>query len=338
MGPRIAPASESIHEMGRKPLVGVLRDLGGRVTDVLGLGGADPTGVTDSTATIQAAIDGLPATGGIVFIPPGTYKITSTLTIGNGTSLLASTRSSVTLVGAGRGQSAAEVTPIAAATKLVWAGAAGGTMLSVNGPISAVVLSDFMLDCADLAATGLQLNHPFDSDFSRISTLRYTGFAYKITAHPAPVNCVIGANGNQWTSVRALEKSGASAAGIQIGPADRVGATILNVAQNAFSNCHFSSAAGQPSIELRFTDQLTFTNCVTGDGVGLLVSPPPLDTNFPNTCAFYNCAIIGDVSGAGWTGTHKLLFMPFPKGDGEATPAQNFAMGLTSDGTWFGGI
>src|SRR5690349_16700033 len=42
-------------------------------------GGADPTGVADSTAAIQAAMNALPSSGGIVFFPPGTYKITSPL-------------------------------------------------------------------------------------------------------------------------------------------------------------------------------------------------------------------------------------------------------------------
>jgi pectate lyase-like protein len=42
-------------------------------------GGADPTGVSDSTAAIQAAITNLPS-GGIVYFPAGTYKVSSTLT------------------------------------------------------------------------------------------------------------------------------------------------------------------------------------------------------------------------------------------------------------------
>jgi hypothetical protein len=42
--------------------------------------GADPSGATDSTAAIQKAINALPATGGVVYLPAGTYKVTSTLT------------------------------------------------------------------------------------------------------------------------------------------------------------------------------------------------------------------------------------------------------------------
>lgn len=39
--------------------------------------GADPTGVRDSTGNFQAAIDSLPANGGTVYIPSGTYLIST---------------------------------------------------------------------------------------------------------------------------------------------------------------------------------------------------------------------------------------------------------------------
>src|SRR5690242_1712924 len=55
-------------------------------------GGADPAGVSNSAPAIQAAMNALPASGGIVFLPPGTYKITSPL---------APTISRTRLVGAG---------------------------------------------------------------------------------------------------------------------------------------------------------------------------------------------------------------------------------------------
>lgn len=44
--------------------------------------GADPTGVADSKAAIQAAIDAAAASGGTVYIPPGQYKLNSGLTVG----------------------------------------------------------------------------------------------------------------------------------------------------------------------------------------------------------------------------------------------------------------
>lgn len=42
--------------------------------------GADPTGASDSAPAIQAAINALPSTGGVVYLPAGTYKVASTVT------------------------------------------------------------------------------------------------------------------------------------------------------------------------------------------------------------------------------------------------------------------
>ena len=41
--------------------------------------GADPTGASDSTAKIQAAIDALPSTGGTVYLPPGVFLVSTLL-------------------------------------------------------------------------------------------------------------------------------------------------------------------------------------------------------------------------------------------------------------------
>lgn len=51
-------------------------------------------GTTDDTAAIQAALDSLPVTGGIVYLPPGKYEISSTLLI---------TQDNTTLIGSGAG-------------------------------------------------------------------------------------------------------------------------------------------------------------------------------------------------------------------------------------------
>lgn len=59
--------------------------------------GADPSGATSSATAFQAAHDALPATGGTIFIPPGTYLGPTNA------SLLTPTKSGVRLVGAGRG-------------------------------------------------------------------------------------------------------------------------------------------------------------------------------------------------------------------------------------------
>ena len=60
--------------------------------DVVQAAGADPAGLEDSTAAIQAAIDGLGEGGGVVWFPAGLYRITGTLSI---------TQSGVVLAGEG---------------------------------------------------------------------------------------------------------------------------------------------------------------------------------------------------------------------------------------------
>lgn len=49
--------------------------------------GAIGDGSTDDTAAIQAAINALPASGGCVFVPPGTYSISSSLSLSEGAEL-----------------------------------------------------------------------------------------------------------------------------------------------------------------------------------------------------------------------------------------------------------
>lgn len=83
----------------------------GAVVNVLDYG-ADPTGVADSTAAIQAAIDFFASGRGTVFIPIGTFKITSTITVA---------QDRVHLVGAGSW-----------ATQLLFAPTANGTCLKLS--------------------------------------------------------------------------------------------------------------------------------------------------------------------------------------------------------------
>lgn len=59
---------------------------------------ADPTGATDSTAAIQAAIDAVPASGGIVYLPAGTYKVAP---VGTNGAALRINKNKVVLRGAG---------------------------------------------------------------------------------------------------------------------------------------------------------------------------------------------------------------------------------------------
>ena len=123
------------------------RMIDGSVANVLDFG-ADPTGSIDSQSAIQAAIDsGKPA-----YLPSGTYRVDSTLTIGT------------------RGKGLIGASPIrrdyAAASKIVYQGAAGSQTPVILMGANAVganpsvdctsnVLQNLYIDCNDLAGFGV---------------------------------------------------------------------------------------------------------------------------------------------------------------------------------------
>lgn len=80
--------------------------------------GAVGDGVTDDTAAIQAAIDSLPGTGGVVFFNPGTYLISSTLTASTGVLLNGQNRTDLSANTNGSGTVASRPT-------ILWGGGAG---------------------------------------------------------------------------------------------------------------------------------------------------------------------------------------------------------------------
>lgn len=86
--------------------------------DVVGKG-ADPTGSADSTTAIQNALNAVPATGGIVYFPPGVYKVSATLF----------PKSNTKLWGVWGGKLDGSAVPQVGSC-LLWVGAAGGTCLS----------------------------------------------------------------------------------------------------------------------------------------------------------------------------------------------------------------
>jgi hypothetical protein len=63
--------------------------------------GATGNGTTDDTAAIQLAINSLPAGGGCVFVPSGTYKVSSALTLSEGAQLVGTGSGSILRADAG---------------------------------------------------------------------------------------------------------------------------------------------------------------------------------------------------------------------------------------------
>lgn len=116
---------------------------------------ADPTGTNDSTSAIQAAINALPAAGGDVVFPCGTYKVSSTLALGNGTASTASTTYGMVLRGVGNSRLQTRYAGFASTpcVKILWAGTGSGGVISVNGPLQGWGLQNLYIDCNSVASS-----------------------------------------------------------------------------------------------------------------------------------------------------------------------------------------
>lgn len=113
--------------------------------------GAKGDGVTDDTAAIQRAIDAAAVAGATVQFDAKRYRITETLTVGDGSSSAVSTYGGVRLLGRGQpllpSQFLGGYPPATArGTRLVWAGPRGGTMLAIRGPLQGWGVSDVFFD------------------------------------------------------------------------------------------------------------------------------------------------------------------------------------------------
>jgi len=113
---------------------------------------ADRTGASDAAAAIQAAIDAAEVRGaGIVYLPPGTYLVNSTLTV---------SKTGIQIVGAGSGSQ--ESSNADHVTVLKWGGGAAPLLDFGDGGTTTVFackVRDLSLDGQDVAnSIGIRLN------------------------------------------------------------------------------------------------------------------------------------------------------------------------------------
>jgi Pectate lyase superfamily protein len=283
--------------------------------------GAVGDGSTDDTTAIQNAINAAASAGGRVEFKPGNYKITSTLTVGNGTSTSVSTQNNVTLVGiggSGLGSSAATLT---------WAGSSGGTMVTFNGPITGCGVQNIRFDCASLANTGLNLVHVQRSYFANVEVAGNKAFGIILTAYASGSGATDGANGNTFTNV-SVTSTQTGSGGIIIG--DATAGSGLDVAQNVFINLRTrfdGAASGTVGVKLQFCDYLTFSGLLTAAHTGLSIAPPSGSTAFPSSITLLHPAITALSGGASiavsgtWAPSSYPLMLGFHTDDGETIPS-----------------
>lgn len=163
--------------------------------------GAVADGVTDDAAAINAAIAVVVAQGGgTVYVPPGTYKISSTIYVGY---------SDVRLIGAGRGDFHYTAPYYVSATTLTWAGTAGGTMVQFAPAgtqwISGNCFEGIYLRGNLVADTGISVYSSFGGRYivagdSFTTRLMITGCASGVTETADCMQNYIEVRGNQGVS------------------------------------------------------------------------------------------------------------------------------------------
>lgn len=117
------------------------------VRDTAFSGGALLNGVADDTNAIQAALDAVPTTGGIVFVPAGRAKISATLLVKN---------DNITLLGAGCGERVSN-TQVGQGTRFEPTSAVTGAAIRVqrvanDRPVLGVLMKDFTIDGQSLGS------------------------------------------------------------------------------------------------------------------------------------------------------------------------------------------
>lgn len=218
--------------------------------------GAVGDGVADDTTAIQAAISAVAsAGGGTVFIPPGSFKISSTLSI---------TRANILLSGAG-GDISHDVGTNggSASTTILWAGVAGGTMVRFASPTGASAqkqsgggLTNVFLQCAGSAAVGLEIYSWNSGVFQNIGVVNPTlagidmGVVSTLGEARDPQN-----NYLAQISIRCLEDGGTSANGLRLS-----GDATANTSLNLFEQIDVIYLNGAAYL-LRNSDNNLFIRC-----------------------------------------------------------------------------
>jgi hypothetical protein len=301
-------------------------------------------GVADDTAAIQAAIDYAESFGGgfALRLPIGQYKITSTLTIN---------KANIVLAGAGGDQPHDAGSGVSAATKFLWYGAAGGTVVEFKTPygvshskIGGVGLTDLTIDCRGIAAIGLRLDSVYGGIFRRIYVRDATQNAYYVTCGVTGTDIPEAAD-TQFCSFdnctfRLIDSVGVqSANGFFL-----TGSSNANTSINRFEYCGGQHINGTAFL-LENADNNVFVRCSgfrpSGTGYGFDFKAPTSggfvggDSNHLFNCGWpaTNGAIVrATADGA----SHRNTFYGFDNLNGSQTPVFESSGGNTARGFWLG--
>lgn len=269
--------------------------------------GALGDGVTDDTTAIQNAINAVAALGGgVVFFPPGAYKITATLTLAD--------KRGVVLRGSG-GSNEPYSAALNIGTRLLWYGAAGGTMVSTGATAAATEygrnqgVEDMTLNGRDLAGTGLLITSGWFGSYRRLHITTCTTVHLDITTIPVSASIGEDSQFNLFEQVSTRPSAGASAnaIGVRLDSGATPQATQGNTSLNDFIDCFFGHYNGvgvqiKDADSNRFLSLTTHSNSGTGIGVELCGSAV-VNYGYARSNIFYNIDPTGSSGGIVARGT-----------------------------------
>ena len=249
--------------------------------------GAVGDGVTDDTAAIQNAINYTGSKlGGTILLPAGSYKITSTLSC---------LYPNILFVGDGSDEPHNIGTQgAAAATKLVWAGASGGTMLNIGsvngvnnvkysgGGVRSIYFDSGCTTNGTGASYGIDLVSFNEGVFENVMFREFQDYGIRVRCitqlwdardpqHNRFINCWSRNFVNQSGGLFLLEGD----TGMYSGTGSGGTYTLANVSLNHFENCGAQFYNGI-AFNIKNSDHNFFINCranriATGTGQGIVL-------------------------------------------------------------------
>ena len=161
---------------------------------------ADPTGVADSTSAINAAISALPASGGVVYFPAGTYKLSGVLTVGSGvtlrgdgpqTSILHQTSTSANVIFVT--EASTYVTDVTIEDLQVL-GPSTGTGVGIYGSADADAAAIFRLKIANVVVTsmggnGIEIHNPVLTVLEQVQSSFNNAKGFYLLGVPTGTSC-----------------------------------------------------------------------------------------------------------------------------------------------------
>ncbi len=297
--------------------------------------------VSSASGGIAEATDDLPANGGTVLLPTGDIKLFQTVTVGQGTATSRSLVNSIGLIGQGSGRGDDEAFPTTGATRLLWMGPAGGTVIKIMGPIGNVIISDLQIDAnlSTPADIGLDIVHSYSSSYKNLNIIHWNLIGIRSMA--VDYNFAAMANGNNGNLFESVVVSaspgGSSSVAGQFGQAAPNVNSIFDFASNTFVNCSFRGGAGV-GLELRFADNNTFLMSIFGGATAALKFTAV--SVFPASNVFFQSPVVGPIiaSPSSFVPVSPNFAFPLPDGDAPADlgAIRGYLTGVENTGIWFG--